>query len=122
MRTVFFDVDDTLVMWPSSKARKIKYTELKAVTVVDPYIKKENVKYELRVHQKHVDWLVRMKKRGEKIVVWSAGGEKWAKAVCDALKISKYVDVFLSKPDTMYDDADPKEWLPAKPRWEDPVS
>lgn len=114
MRWIYFDCDDTLVMWDREK-----YANLPDVRVRDPFIKDEEVYEDLKVHQHHVDWLIRMAKRGEVIVVWSAGGALWAQAVAEALGIDEHVTLFLQKPDTMFDDLSPEKNFPA-PIWSEP--
>lgn len=115
-RSVYFDVDDTLILWDHEK-----YSGLRVVDIQDPYIKTETNWIRVAIHKKHVDWLIRMSKRGEFIVVWSAGGRLWAEAVVDRLGLKPYVNVCLGKPDTIYDDQDPETWMPTKPRWDNPI-
>ena len=62
----------------------------------------------------HIEELIRQKKSGTRIVVWSASGVQWAEAVVKSLGIEKYVDAVLSKPTRVYDDKDPIEWLPER--------
>ena len=45
--------------------------------------------------------------RDHTIVVWSAGGYKWAEAAVKALGLTKFVDVVMCKPSWIYDDLDP---------------
>jgi len=111
MRNCYFDCDNTLVLYRGHP----DYKRCKKIKIRDQ-VTGELVK--LAIHQRHVDWLKCMKRRGEKIIVWSAGGEAWVKAVCVALRIDRYVDHMLGKPDTIYDDD--KQVFYAIPRWETP--
>ncbi len=49
---------------------------------------------------------------GHIIVVWSAGGEAWARKVVEAAEMSSYVTYVLSKPDFLFDDKKSTEWMP----------
>lgn len=78
-RSFFFDVDDTLIMWYDN-----------------------GITWE--PHTKHVDMLKKAKIRGQFVVVWSAGGYEWAEKAVKMLKLEKYVDIVMSKPDWWVDD------------------
>lgn len=52
----------------------------------------------------HVDLLKEYKKRGFYVIVWSAGGYKWALQAVQALKLERFVDQILSKPIRHVDD------------------
>lgn len=106
-RTVFSDVDDTLILYDTKKHRRLQLKYIRdSVT---------GQKIKVRVHKKHVDLIKTMKLRGQVVVVWSAGGAVWAKDVVKALGLAKYVDFCLQKPDTIIDDLEPKFWLPQHP-------
>lgn len=98
--SVHFDCDDTLVMW---------YPKIVDVYVSDPY--DETNTYGLAKHEKHIKLLKDYKNRGYQVVVWSAGGSKWAKAVVDALELQEYVDVIMVKPVKYVDDLPASEIL-----------
>ena len=103
-RTVYFDVDDTLMEWKQC----------------DPSfrdacrIENNGFVFYKRPINIHVEELKNQKMAGNTVVVWSAGGAKWAEAVLRALKIEQYVDVVLTKPDFYYDDKDVDYWFPKK--------
>lgn len=99
-----FDVDDTLITQ--------NFDEEKAEAVVECY----GYKTEVLIIQNNVDALKRHKKQGQIIVVWSAAGYKWAESVVKALKLEKYVDYVMSKPNWYYDDLPAQKWM-GKPRW-----
>lgn len=99
---VFFDVDDTLVMWTLSQDNEIPTIEIKHEGFVEEAIP--------NIH--NIAHLKKMKRRGHNVVVWSAGGASWARAVVESLELQKYVDAVLSKPDYYVDDIeDPREWM-----------
>tara|TARA_B100000131_G_scaffold94611_1_gene91570 strand:+ start:2821 stop:3192 length:372 start_codon:yes stop_codon:yes gene_type:complete len=90
--TVFFDVDDTLVMWDES-------------------LPGDNVAIECNGHLNHmvinkgnVEELKRHGARGIDVIVWSKGGYEWAHSVVRALKLEKYVAAVMTKPFCYYDD------------------
>jgi len=90
-RTVYFDVDETLVMWnpgPNS--------------IVDVYVDgRPGV-----AHAAHIDIVKRHRLRGSVVVVWSNNGSLWARKVVTALGLTPYVDIVITKPDTYFDDMD----------------
>jgi hypothetical protein len=94
----YFDVDDTLVMWPSSNK------ELTEVTTPIIDIVCRGKMSRLFVNTFNVDLLKNMSSRGHAIVVWSAGGSDWAEAVVIALGLQDYVDVVTAKPTYYIDD------------------
>lgn len=53
---------------------------------------------------------------GQIVIVWSAGGYKWAESVVKSLGLSLFVDVAMSKPTWYYDDIPCQKWM-GKPRW-----
>lgn len=103
-RTVYFDVDDTLIEW-----RLCGEKDAGAVR-----IEKDGHVFYKKVIQDHVDELKNQKMTGNTVVVWSAGGGEWAATVVRALDLEKYVDVCLTKPDFYYDDKDVSDWFPKK--------
>ena len=94
---IYFDVDDTLVIWSFSPEEKdlIQF-------------KYHGHVYTLKPHNKHIRFLKSQKKRSRSVIVWSAGGWEWASCVVKALGIEKYVDVVIEKPILCIDDV-PKE-------------
>lgn len=98
---MFFDVDDTLVMWHASERYKNK------ITIKDPY----SGEYEtLFINDSHVKLLIRSKLRGRTIIVWSHGGGKWAETVVKALELEESVDYVMTKVEDYVDDLDLKDW------------
>lgn len=104
--TVFFDVDDTLVMFcPPDEI--VKELDLKANTfhcrgkVSKFYINEHNIKL-----------LKDLSVRGHAIVVWSTAGSDWCEAVVKNLELEEYVEVVMGKPAWYIDDKeDPRKWM-----------
>jgi predicted HAD superfamily phosphohydrolase YqeG len=76
-KVLYVDVDNTLVLWDK-----------------DTY----------KPHKGHVNLIKQFKARGQKVVVWSAGGYVWALKVVKELGLEEYVDLVLSKPSWWADD------------------
>lgn len=100
---VAFDVDDTLVMWDEPNIPGVGKTSF-----VDPY---DGTFHYLIPHEKHVNLLKKYKARGMMVMVWSAGGAKWAEAVINTLGLADYVDVIMTKPSKYVDDLQANEVL-----------
>lgn len=97
-RSVFFDVDDTLIIWDWQSVTD-DMNEL--ITIVDP----ESGHTEMVLpHQRHIQLLKQFKARGHTVVVWSAGGWAWAESVVKQLGLEDLVDVTMAKPDWYVDD------------------
>ena len=100
--TVYFDIDNTLVLW----------NDKSSVSVVRvPDVDVEGKYYRLSIHQKHVQLLLRYHKQGYNIVVWSAAGSRWAANVIKALGLEEIVDLAISKPTRYVDDLDASEFM-----------
>ncbi len=107
-KTVYFDCDNTLVMW-SSRMYEPHWHE-RAIEVGG---------YWLVPHVHHVNALKNHKEDGCTIVVWSQGGADWAKCVVDALGLEAWVDVCLRKPDIYYDDITAQQFMAGAKRYLD---
>lgn len=101
---VFCDVDDTLVSWKTYPKRGLNSIEFE-----DPFT--QEVLY-LHAIPNHIEAIKAHKLRGHTVVVWSAGGAKWAEEVVKKLKLEKYVDAVMSKPNWFYDDLPASEFMP----------
>lgn len=106
--TVFFDCDDTLVMWsPSDVEVSLANADMKKVTFVC-----NGFEEEAYPNDYNVNLLIKLRKRGHNIVVWSSAGSDWAEAVVKGLSIESYVDVVCNKPMMYVDDKpDPRDWM-----------
>jgi predicted phosphatase len=102
--SVFFDVDDTLILWnptpEQKKANGFKYQDDDGVFTYVP-------------HKIHIESLKNHKSRGHFVVVWSAGGYKWAEKAVKMLELEEYVDLVIAKPKWCYDDLIAEKILPA---------
>lgn len=95
---VVCDVDDTLVMW-----NNVKWWEPGPglVEFCDPT---DNGIVWLKPHTAHINLLKKYKAQGYTIIVWSAGGWRWAESVVKTLGLDHIVDVRQSKPLKFMDD------------------
>lgn len=114
---LFFDVDDTLVMWGSQYVKEDDNGNLNTVSIASPFYTPSMYAttspiYQLVPHTKHIQYLKDSKQKNKNtIVVWSAGGWQWAEAVVKALGIEEYVDCVMSKPHAYVDDLNCKEFM-----------
>jgi len=99
---IFVDVDDTLVMW--GKAKKGE----KVVAITSPY---DNGQIFVKPHKGHIKILKDRHARGAHIIVWSAGGYKWAQAVVKALGLESHVNLIMSKPFMYIDDKKAEDFM-----------
>lgn len=95
---MFFDCDDTLVMWDNKYKNE---DQSNCVLVVDPI---SDFQEFLVPHSKHIEMLKDFKRGGKVIVVWSAAGWQWAESVVAALDLEPYVDFVMEKPQSYVDD------------------
>jgi FMN phosphatase YigB (HAD superfamily) len=98
---VFFDCDDTLVMWDNkykTEENQMAFSCYEAIHMLVP-------------HWKHINHLIDLKEQGKTIVVWSAGGWEWAQEVVTTLRIEDYVDAVMAKPTAYVDDLHCSEWM-----------
>jgi len=97
-KTVYFDVDDTLVLWemPITAANEHEFVKFD--------FPDENYSVMLKPHQKHIQDLKACYNSNYNVVVWSQGGSDWAAMVVKKLGLSEYVDIIVNKPDFWYDD------------------
>lgn len=99
---IFVDCDDTLVLWS-------EYETDDHLVISNPYDDTEA--HTLGIHRGHIKILKDRHARGAFIVVWSAGGYRWAEAVVKALKLENHVDMIMSKPYAHIDDKPSTEWM-----------
>jgi len=103
--TVFFDVDDTLIIWANNTALDAEA----CISITD-----NTGTILARPHQEHIHALMDAHNAGHTVVVWSQGGADWAETVVKALQIEKFVDCCITKPTHLYDDLDYYLWLPKR--------
>lgn len=101
--TIFFDVDDTLVMHDPD------LPDIGKIDIVDPY--DATLIFTLTPHKRHVKLLKDKHARGYGVVVWSAGGAAWANAVVNALHLTEYVDLVCAKPNAYVDDVKCEDFI-----------
>lgn len=86
-KTLFCDCDDTLVVWAKDG-------------------------HSFKPHKAHIELLKRFFRRGQPVIVWSAGGYQWALEVVKMLKLQKYVTAVMAKPCWYVDDQSAVEFMP----------
>lgn len=91
-----FDVDDTLIMWDYNPE-----LQLPEIEIIDDTTRYRQT---FQVHEKHVNRIKQLKLKGEYIIVWSQGGYDWCRRVVEALGLTEFVDLCLTKPSRYYDD------------------
>ena len=94
---VFYDVDDTLILYEGD----------------GEYVDVEYFGDKVRVlpHKMHCRFLKNNKRRGFSVHVWSQQGHEWAKAVVEALGLEDFVDFVSSKPQSYFDDLAADSWM-----------
>ena len=115
-RIVYFDVDDTLILWDWKELGIEDVAGL--VAVVD-----ENsgvAEYGLP-HHRHIHLMRQFKARGHTVVVWSQGGWNWAERAVKALGIENLVDVIIDKPNWYVDDLHANAYM-ERPVYLDPMN
>lgn len=98
---IYFDIDNTLVMWNSPLEVRNKAVKF------DNYGWNEH----LVPNYKMIDSLKRNSEKGAYIVVWSQNGYKWALEVVRQLGLTSFVDMVQSKPNLIFDDIAPQEFI-----------
>lgn len=88
-KVLYVDVDQTLVVWQGENYWP---------------------------HKKHIQFLKQCSKRGQKVIVWSAGGFEWAERIVRELDLQSHVDLILSKPAWFMDDLKADKILPEENR------
>lgn len=99
---VYFDCDDTLVMWDNKHKTESNTIDFNCYGMT----------YKLVPHKVHIQYLKDSKTKNKNtIVVWSAGGWEWAKEVVEKLGIEQYVDAVMAKPIRYVDDLHCSEFM-----------
>lgn len=104
---IYFDVDDTLVMWGRSPK-----LELDGIWIHTDCREKRGERLFLVPHKAHITKMKAHKEQGATVIVWSRGGGQWAQDVVTALGLTNFVDACIPKPDIAYDDLPATEVLP----------
>jgi phosphoserine phosphatase len=104
-KTVFFDVDETLLVFNHESAYPTK--ELVAVKN-----QKSGTTAYAMPHCRHIALMQEFKARGHTVVVWSQGGSAWAAQAVRLLKLESHVDYAMGKPDWYVDDKHASAFMP----------
>lgn len=100
---MFFDCDDTLVLWGPKE-----HPDDEEIVIKDVYNPGNPVT--LVKHKRNIELLRRNKGQGRTIVVWSAGGVFHAQEIVRALGLTEHVDLVMGKPFQYVDDLDIGDW------------
>lgn len=97
---VFFDIDDTLILWGKAEESNVSF--------IEPYsgFEEEGLR-----HDDHIERMKQHKALGHYIIAWSGGGGRYAEKAIEALGLSDYVDLCISKPMQYYDDMDAGDFM-----------
>jgi len=96
-KSVFSDVDDTLIMWEPEGGNFKNHPE---AIEIDMF----GTKKLFLPMWDNIQKLKIFYERGYEVVVWSLSSKEWADKVVDALGIREWVDYCVSKPDFYLDD------------------
>jgi predicted phosphatase len=99
---VYFDVDDTLILWQEPSVDSIYKATLNFYGKI----------VYLYPHLKHIELMKSYRARGFYIIVHSGNGATWANEVVMALGLTEYVDLVIGKPVKIIDNEHPDKWLP----------
>lgn len=99
---IYFDVDNTLIMWNPDPMdpNNMWIPSLKTGELV-----------QLLPHKKHIDLLKHHARVGNTVIVWSKSGPQWAKHIVEQLYLTTYVDLVVGKPSCFYDDLKPEQFM-----------
>lgn len=103
-KVVYFDVDDTLLMWEGNHTQPGKGK----LAVKDPL---DGTIHYLYPHLDHIRLVKHFYNRDYYVIVHSASGGKWAKAAVEILGLEDYVHQTLAKPLKYVDDLNSTEWM-----------
>lgn len=107
-QSTFVDVDDTLILWNPTEEQKAKYGSI--------YVSPEGYATVLVPHLPNIEQLKKHAERGHTVIVWSAGGWRWAAEAVKFLKLEAYVTLVLEKPIWYYDDKNAEDFM-GKPQY-----
>lgn len=103
-KPTYIDVDDTLISWSPTETELFNHGKV--------YISPDGLETILVPNAKQIEQLKKHKIRGHTIIVWSAGGSKWAAEAVKFLELEQYVDLVVEKPTWIYDDKQAEEFMP----------
>lgn len=101
-KTVFFDVDQTLVDKVYSVDGTAEYDiELDYYGELGRY----------KTLKKNIQQIKAHKERGWFVIVWTHSGPEWGRQVVEKLGLEDYVDIVCNKPLKHFDDLPANEWM-----------
>ena len=92
-KTVFCDVDETLVLWKDDP------TDLQ-----NSVIPVANGNLVVRFHKRHIQLVKQFYVIGWNVIVWSQGGSDHAEHIVKACGLENYIHAILPKPEVVMDD------------------
>lgn len=92
-KTVFCDVDETLIMWKDDP------TDLQ-----NSVIQVANGNLVVKFHRRHIELVKQFFAIGWNVIVWSQGGSDHAEHVVKACKLENHIHGIMPKPDVVLDD------------------
>lgn len=105
--TVFFDVDETLVLTLEPTTENASHIFIDIPDPLNP-----NGMIVKALHIPMIRLLQEEHAKGSFVVVWSRGGYDWATSVVRALKLETKVNLVMTKPMVYFDDLPIEKWLP----------
>ena len=111
-RPIYVDVDDTLILYNTPSDYPGATVTIEECKLYDG----GSVERTFAVNTVLIEMVCKHKSEGCSVIVWSAGGSSWALMVVKALGLEEVVDAVTAKPDTIYDDWKPADWMP-EPRY-----
>jgi hypothetical protein len=104
-RSLFSDVDDTLIKWPEPGSSFQNHPEAIQLVMFDGTPEWYIPMWE------NINTLKKFYETGYEVVVWSLSSKQWAEQVVDKLGLRPWVDYCVSKPDFFLDDREPNHFL-----------
>lgn len=96
-RSLFSDVDDTLIKWPEPG---LSFEHHPDAIKVDMF----GTMFWVIPMSENINTLKKFYESGYEVVVWSLSSKQWAEKVVAALGLGEWVDYCVSKPDFFLDD------------------
>lgn len=103
-RSVFVDIDDTVLLWEKPGQSFKNHPDRIEMTMFG------STRYFLPMRG-NIEKLKSFYERGYEIVMWSLSSKEWAEEAVEKLGLKEYVDFCVSKPDFIIDDKDATHFM-----------
>lgn len=103
-KSVFCDVDSTLIEWAQPGETFEKHPR---AILVEMFGETKYVVPMLR----NIETLKKLYTKGYEVVVWSLSSKQWAEYIVEQLGLKDYVDFCVSKPDFFLDDKEVSDFM-----------